>query len=183
MSRKPKNNKQTIGAPVLHCLDPNAAGVDIGATEIAVPVHRDPQRVRHFSTLTEDLHAAPAWLPILVLLDGVYPNGPVMELCGRYHGQFLLQNDSLPSVWEGVQGLGQLQAQPSPGAELGQPQAAFAVGPPTIRVKTRPEKLEEAGMGNLCGGSTRKPCRAGNWSGRSPRLRNLRGSPKTCGSR
>jgi transposase len=64
MSRKPKDHKKKIGAPVLHCLSPNAAGVDIGATEIyiAVPVDRDPQPVRHFSTFTEDLHAAADWL-------------------------------------------------------------------------------------------------------------------------
>ena len=44
MARKRKNNKK-IGAPVLHCLNPNAAGGDVGATEIyiAVPVDRDPQ--------------------------------------------------------------------------------------------------------------------------------------------
>src|SRR6266480_6857143 len=59
MSRKRKNSKK-IGAPMLHCLNPNAAGVDVGATEIyiAVPVDRDPQPVRHFSTFTGDLHAA-----------------------------------------------------------------------------------------------------------------------------
>jgi transposase len=64
MSRKRKNNKTKIGAPVLHCLNPNAAGVDVGATEIylAVPADRDPQPVRHFSTFTEDLHAAADWL-------------------------------------------------------------------------------------------------------------------------
>jgi transposase len=45
-------------------LDPNAAGVEVGATEIytAVPADRDPQPVRHFSTFTEDLHAAADWL-------------------------------------------------------------------------------------------------------------------------
>jgi transposase len=64
MARKRKNNHKKIGAPVLHCLNPNAAGVDVGATEIyiAVPVDRDPQPVRHFSTFTEDLHAAADWL-------------------------------------------------------------------------------------------------------------------------
>lgn len=52
-------------------------------------------------------------LPILVLLDGLYPNGPIIELCRRNHWQFMivLQDDSLPSVWEEVQGLGQLQLQ------------------------------------------------------------------------
>lgn len=59
-----KKSKKKVGAPVFHCLNPNAAGVDVGATEIyvAVPVDRDPQPVRHFSTFTEDLHAVAAWL-------------------------------------------------------------------------------------------------------------------------
>jgi hypothetical protein len=50
-------------------------------------------------------------LPVLVLLDGLYANGPVMALCRQYHGQFMivLQDASLPSVWEEVRGLGQLQ--------------------------------------------------------------------------
>jgi len=63
MSRKRKGKQQT-GAPMLCCLNPNAAGVDIGATEIyiAVPADRDPQAVRCFATFTEDLHAAANWL-------------------------------------------------------------------------------------------------------------------------
>ena len=46
--------------PALSCLELNAAGVDVGATEIyiAVPADRDPQPVCRFSTFTEDLHAA-----------------------------------------------------------------------------------------------------------------------------
>jgi transposase len=64
MSRKRKYNKKKVSVPTLYCLNPNAAGVDVGATEIyiAVPVDRDPQPVRHFSTFTEDLHAAADWL-------------------------------------------------------------------------------------------------------------------------
>ena len=67
MSRKRKSNpksNQKSGASLLSCLNLNAAGVDIGATEIyiAVPGDRDPQPVRCFSTFTEDLHAAAAWL-------------------------------------------------------------------------------------------------------------------------
>jgi len=52
-------------------------------------------------------------LRVLVALDGLYPNGPIIELCRRYRWQFMivLQDDSLPSVWEEVQGLGQLQRQ------------------------------------------------------------------------
>ena len=50
-------------------------------------------------------------LPVLLLLDGLYPNGPVMQLCRQYHWQYMivLQDDSLPSVWEEVEGLGKLQ--------------------------------------------------------------------------
>ncbi len=64
MSRKRKNNKKKASTPTLYCLNPNAAGVDVGATEIyiAVPVGRDPQPVRPFSTFTEDQHAAADWL-------------------------------------------------------------------------------------------------------------------------
>jgi hypothetical protein len=52
-------------------------------------------------------------LRIQVLLDGLYPSGPVMEICRQYHWQFMivLQNDSLPSVWEEVRGLEKLQTQ------------------------------------------------------------------------
>jgi hypothetical protein len=50
-------------------------------------------------------------LPIRVLLDGLYPNGPVMELCRSYHWQFMivLQDDSLPTLWEEYTGLRQLE--------------------------------------------------------------------------
>ena len=63
MPRRRKNKRKTA-TPVLHYLNPNAAGVDVGATEIyiAVPAGRDPHPVRRFSTFTEDLCAAAAWL-------------------------------------------------------------------------------------------------------------------------
>jgi transposase len=46
------------------CLEPNAAGSDIGAREIfvAVPPDRDECPVRVFDTFTEDLHAMVHWL-------------------------------------------------------------------------------------------------------------------------
>jgi transposase len=45
-------------------LQPNAAGIDIGATEIyvCVPLDRDPEPIRRFGTFTEDLHALASWL-------------------------------------------------------------------------------------------------------------------------
>lgn len=49
-------------------------------------------------------------LPIMVLLDGLYPNGPIMALCRRYKWQFMivLQEGSLASVWEEAEGLRRL---------------------------------------------------------------------------
>jgi len=54
----------TPSMPVLHCLNKNAAGVDVGASEVyvAVPPDRDSQPVRRFASFTEDLHAAANWL-------------------------------------------------------------------------------------------------------------------------
>jgi len=41
-------------------------------------------------------------LPILLLLDGLYANGPLMRRCAAYHWQFLivLRDNSLTTVWE-----------------------------------------------------------------------------------
>lgn len=45
-------------------LNPNAAGIDLGATQhyVAVPEDRDAQSVRHFGTHTDDLFALADWL-------------------------------------------------------------------------------------------------------------------------
>jgi len=50
-------------------------------------------------------------LPVLMLLDGLYPNGPIMEICRRNRWQFMivLQDSSLPTVWEEYRGLQRLQ--------------------------------------------------------------------------
>lgn len=57
---KRREKKEHISA----VLEPNAAGVDIGAEEIfvAVPPDRDPEPVRKFSSFTCDLHALIDWL-------------------------------------------------------------------------------------------------------------------------
>ena len=65
MSRARKQKmKAARGAKELPILRPNAAGVDIGATEIfvAVPPDRDPEPVRAFPTFTEDLYRLADWL-------------------------------------------------------------------------------------------------------------------------
>jgi len=50
-----------VTMPTLH---PDAAGIDIGATELyaCVPLDRDPEPIRRFGTFTEDLHALADWL-------------------------------------------------------------------------------------------------------------------------
>jgi DNA-binding NarL/FixJ family response regulator len=56
-------NKKKV-AVMTHVIEPNAAGIDVGSTEmfVAVPVDRDPQPVRRFTTFTRDLVALADWL-------------------------------------------------------------------------------------------------------------------------
>lgn len=62
---------------------------------------------RAFYRLTERLKAAFPHLPILLLADGLFASGPVMERCRDYHWHYLivLQDGSLPQVWEEFRGL------------------------------------------------------------------------------
>jgi len=63
-----------------------------------------------FKRLAERLKAKFPKLRIMALLDGLYPNGPMMELIRKKKWGFMivLQNKSLPSVWEEYEGLGKL---------------------------------------------------------------------------
>jgi len=56
--KKQKRAGQGGAVPSLNCIEPNAAGIDVGATEIfvAVPQDRDLSPVRSFETFTQDLH-------------------------------------------------------------------------------------------------------------------------------
>jgi transposase len=62
--RKRNRSRKANGSPMARILEPNAAGIDIGSTEIyvAVPPDRDPQPVRCFTTFTHDLEAIAEWL-------------------------------------------------------------------------------------------------------------------------
>ena len=64
MPQAKKRKRKEKKAPELPVLNPTAAGIDIGATEIYVAVHpdRDPDPVRAFATFTEDLHRLADWL-------------------------------------------------------------------------------------------------------------------------
>jgi hypothetical protein len=52
-------------------------------------------------------------LPILLLLDGLYANGPVMRRCLRAHWQFMivLKDKDLSTVWQEFRALHALKPQ------------------------------------------------------------------------
>ena len=64
-----------------------------------------------FKRLAARLKNAFSHLPIMVLLDGLYPNGPIMEICHKNNWDFMivLQDDSLPSVQEEIEKLKTIQ--------------------------------------------------------------------------
>lgn len=66
MTRLPAPTKP-VRIEVMPCVFPNAAGLDIGSTEIVVAVAPDraPEPVRVFGTFTPDLHALVDWLVAL----------------------------------------------------------------------------------------------------------------------
>ena len=61
---KKRGKQEKSERAVLPVMRPNAAGIDIGATEIfvAVPPDRDAEKVRSFPTFTQDLYALADWL-------------------------------------------------------------------------------------------------------------------------
>ncbi len=66
---------------------------------------------RAFSRLAEKLKGFFPRLRFMVLLDGLYPNGKIFELCTRYKWQYMivLQDNSLKSVWEEFNALKDLE--------------------------------------------------------------------------
>ncbi len=64
-----------------------------------------------FKRLAERLKKAFPRLSIIVLLDGLYPNGPMVELCRKNNWDFMmvLQDKSLRSVWEEFEGLQKIE--------------------------------------------------------------------------
>ena len=64
MARKKHNKENKANNAVLPVMRPDAAGIDIGATEIfvAVPADRAAENVRSFPTFTQDLYTLADWL-------------------------------------------------------------------------------------------------------------------------
>jgi len=76
-----------------------------------VAANKQDAETRAFKRLAKRLKSYFSNLRIMAVLDGLYANGPIMELCNTLHWQYMivLKDDSLPSVWEEVWGLGTLQ--------------------------------------------------------------------------
>ncbi len=66
--------------------------------------------LKAFKRLSKRLKAMFSHLPILLLLDGLYPNGPILELCRKRNWDFMivLQDESLKSVWHEFAGIKKL---------------------------------------------------------------------------
>ena len=64
MARKRKQDRREGKQAVMPVMRADAAGIDIGATEIyvAVPADRAEENVRCFPTFTQDLYALAEWL-------------------------------------------------------------------------------------------------------------------------
>lgn len=83
----------------LHVIQPDSAGIDIGASEIyvAVPADRCDEPVRRFNTFTDDLHDAAKWLKacaidsIAMESTGVYWI-PVFQILEAYGFDVILVN-------------------------------------------------------------------------------------------
>jgi hypothetical protein len=65
-----------------------------------------------FKRLARRLKKEFSHLVVMVVLDGLYPNGPIVELCRKNRWDFMivLQNGNLPTVWEEYEGLRKLEA-------------------------------------------------------------------------
>jgi transposase len=91
MTKKRKKDAKTSNA-TLPVMRPDAAGIDIGATEIfvAVPANRTNENVRSFPTFTQDLYVLADWLKqcgiktVAMESTGVYwiPLFQILEGCG-----------------------------------------------------------------------------------------------------
>lgn len=94
-----KQSKKSKKMKPLHVIQPNAAGIDIGATEIyvAVPDDRTAESVRCFATFTEDLTNAAKWMKscgietIAMESTGVYWI-PVFQILEAYGFEVALVN-------------------------------------------------------------------------------------------
>ena len=78
----------------------------------AGPETKQDSEQKAFKRLTGRLKRAFPRVRFVLVMDGLYPNGPVMALCRTNHWDFMivLPDACLPSVWEEVHGLHTLNA-------------------------------------------------------------------------
>lgn len=97
---KKRQRKKWQSTKMLRHIQPDAAGIDIGATEIYVAIpddHRAPEVVRCFGTFTQDLHEAAKWLEscniksVAMESTGVYWI-PIFQVLESYGFEVLLVN-------------------------------------------------------------------------------------------
>ncbi len=96
---KIKKKKRKTQVKYLHVLQPDAAGIDVGANEIYVAVsdERSGKSVRRFDTFTDDLHEAAKWLKecdiesIAMESTGVYWI-PIFQILDAYGFEVVLVN-------------------------------------------------------------------------------------------
>ena len=85
----------------------------LSSAEVGPATSKQDCEIKAFHRLAAKIKQKFPRLPILILLDGLYPNGPVLERCRDYGWQFMivLQDDSLPSVWQEFRGLQKIETQ------------------------------------------------------------------------
>lgn len=123
LRRHVKDGQERVAQYYVYVLEANLAlrnGMSIPlATEFLAASHGDTDRekqdceLRAFKRLAAWLKKQFPHLPLLLLLDGLYPNGPLMTECRRRGWDFMivLQDKSLPTVWEEYNGLKSLQGE------------------------------------------------------------------------
>ena len=84
-------------------------------TEAQSPKDKQDCEQKAFQRLAQRLKEGFSHLPILLLLDGLYANGPIIALCRQYNWDFMivLQDGSLPTVWEEIAGRQKLERAPT----------------------------------------------------------------------
>jgi len=109
--KKHKNGKTTYTAYVLEAKLVTLSGfsVSIATQWIENPIDgkfsKQDIESKAFKRLSIDLKKAFPRLPIMLLLDGLYPNKPVLDICRKNNWKYniVLKDDSLKSVQEELQ--------------------------------------------------------------------------------
>jgi hypothetical protein len=117
LQREIKNGEDTANQHYVYALEANLAfrnGMSIPLmSEILTYPDGNVENAKQdceqkaFHRLADRLKRVFSHLSIMILLDGLYPNGPIVELLRKKHWDFMivLQDKSLPSVQQEVEGL------------------------------------------------------------------------------